>query len=150
MDRHNQENIVYTSLGIRILRDIIKAVQKGYKQAKTKRNQSVLGRKVIPLNFIYSLDINRRNQENIVYTSLRICILRDIFKAVQKGYKQAKAKQNQTILGRKVIPPNSICSLDIDRRNQENIVHASLKIRTLRNIFKVTQKGCKQVRVKQN
>ena len=92
MDRHNQENIVYASLEIYILRDIFKAVQKGYKQAKAEQNQTILKRKVIPLNSICSLDINKRNQENIVYTSLEIYILRDIFKAVQKGYKQAKVK----------------------------------------------------------
>ena len=79
--------------------------------------------------------MDRRNQENIAYISLRIRILRDIFKAVQKGYKQAKAEQNQSILERKVIPPNSICSLDVDKCNQENIVYTSLEIRILRDIF---------------
>ena len=48
--------------------------------------------KVILLNSVCSLDIDKHNQENIVYTSLEIHILGDIFKAVQKGYKQAKVK----------------------------------------------------------
>ena len=43
---------------------------------------------------MYSLDMDKRNQENIVYARLGICILRDIFKATQKGYKQVRAKQN--------------------------------------------------------
>ena len=91
--------------------------------------------------------MNRYNQENIVYVSLGICILRDIFKATQKGYKQARAKQNQIILGRKVVPPNSICSLDMDKCNQENMACASLKIRILRDIFKAMQKEYKQARL---
>ena len=92
MDRRNQENIVYTSLGICILRDIFKAVQKGYKQARAKRNQIILRRKAVPLDSVYSSDIDKYNQENILYTSLEICILRDIFKAIQKGYKQARVE----------------------------------------------------------
>ena len=92
MDKYNKENIAYTSLRIRILKDIFKATQKGYKQAKIKQNQIILGRKAVLLNSIYSLDIDKCNQENIVYTSLEIHILRDLFKATQKGYKQAKVK----------------------------------------------------------
>ena len=94
IDRRNQENIARTSLGIRILRDIFKVVQKGYKQARVERNRIILGSKVVPLDSIYSLDVDRRNQENIARTSLEIRILRDIFKAVQKGYKQARVEQN--------------------------------------------------------
>jgi hypothetical protein len=82
MDKYNQENIAYTSLGIRILKDIFKAIQKEYKQAKTERNQIILGSKVVPLNSVYSLDIDKHNQENVIYTSLGIHILRDIFKAI--------------------------------------------------------------------
>ena len=37
--------------------------------------------------------MDRCNQENIVYTSLKICILRDIFKAMQKEYKQARLNE---------------------------------------------------------
>ena len=48
--------------------------------------------KAVLLNSICSLDMDKRNQENIVYTNLGICILKDIFKAVQKEYKQAKIK----------------------------------------------------------
>ena len=147
MDRRNQENIIYTSLGIHILKDIFKAVQKGYKQARVERNQIILGSKVVPLDSVYSLNMDRCNQENIVYTSLGIRTLRDIFKAVQKGYKQARAKRNQTVLGRKVVLPNSVCSLDVDRYNQENIVYTSLKIHTLRDIFKAIQKEYKQARL---
>ena len=94
--------------------------------------------------------MDKRNQENIVYTSLKIRTLRDIFKAIQKGYKQVKAEQNQIILESKVVPPDSICSLNMDKRNQENIAYTSLKIRTLRDIFEAVQKGYKQARAKQN
>ena len=59
-----------------------------------------------------------------------------IFNAVLKGYKQTKIKQNKIILEIKVIPPNSIYSLDMDKYNQENIIYTSLKIRILRDIFK--------------
>ena len=48
--------------------------------------------KAVLLNSICSLNINKRNQENIVYANLEIYILRDIFKAVQKGYEQAKVE----------------------------------------------------------
>ena len=48
--------------------------------------------KAVPLNSVYSLDIDKHNQENIIYTSLGICTLKDIFKAIQKGYKQARVK----------------------------------------------------------
>ena len=84
--------MAYVGLGIYILRNIFKTVQKGYKQAKVEQNQTVSGRKVILLDSICSLDINRCNQENIVYTSLGIHILKDIFKDIQKGYKWAKVK----------------------------------------------------------
>ena len=94
--------------------------------------------KVVLLDSVCSLNIDRRNQENIVYTGLGIHTLRDIFKAVQKGYKQARVERNQTILKRKVVLLNSICSLDVDRRNQENIVYTSLGIYILRDIFKAT------------
>ena len=89
MDRRNQENIVYASLGIRTSRDIFKAVQKGYKQAKAKQNQIVLKKKAVLLDSVCSLDVDKCNQENIVCTSLKICTLRDIFKAMQE-YKQVK------------------------------------------------------------
>ena len=85
-------------------------------------------------------------QQNIVLIGLGICI-QDIFNAIQKGYKQARAEQNKTILEMKIILLNSICSLDMDRRNQENIVYTSLGIYILRDIFKAVQKGYKQARV---
>ena len=50
--------------------------------------------KVVPLNSIYSLNMDRHNQENIAYTSLGIRTLKDIFKAVQKGYEQARVERN--------------------------------------------------------
>jgi hypothetical protein len=50
--------------------------------------------KAVLLNSVYSLDINKYNQENIARASLEIHILKDIFKAVQKRYKQARVKQN--------------------------------------------------------
>ena len=65
-------------------------MQKGYKQARVKQNKIISGRKAVPLNSIYSLNIDKCNQENIVCASLGICILRDIFKAMQKEYKQAR------------------------------------------------------------
>ena len=48
--------------------------------------------KVVLLDSIYSLNMDRRNQENIIYTGLGIRTSRDIFEAVQKGYKQARAE----------------------------------------------------------
>ena len=87
--------------------------------------------------------MDKCNQENIACASLEICILRNIFKVVQKGYKQARAKQNQIILGSKVVLLNSVCSLDVDRCNQENIACASLGVCILRDIFKVMQKEYK-------
>ena len=59
-----------------------------------------------------------------------------IFNAVQKGYKQARVEWNKTILEMKVVLLDSVCSLNIDRRNQENIVYTGLGIHTLRDIFK--------------
>ena len=50
--------------------------------------------KVVPPDSVYSLNMDRCNQENIVYTSLEIRILKDIFKAIQKGYKQARVERN--------------------------------------------------------
>ena len=73
---------------------IFNAVQKGYKQAKAKQNITILEMKAVLLDSVCSLNINRRNQENIVYTSLEIRISRDIFKAIQKGYEQTRAEQN--------------------------------------------------------
>ena len=87
----NWQDIVLTGLGIYI-QDIFNTIQKGYKQAKVKQNRTILKIKAVLLNSIYSSDIDRRNQENIVHTSLGICTSKDIFKAVQKGYKQARAK----------------------------------------------------------
>jgi hypothetical protein len=43
--------------------------------------------KVVLPDSVYSLDINKYNQENIACVGLGIYILRDIFKAIQKGYK---------------------------------------------------------------
>ena len=71
---------------------IFDAVLKGYKQARVEQNRTILEIKAVPLDSVYSLDMDRRNQENIVYASLEIYILRDIFKAVQKGYKQARVE----------------------------------------------------------
>jgi hypothetical protein len=59
-----------------------------------------------------------------------------IFDIIQKRYKQAKAKQNKTILKIKAVLLDSICSLNIDKYNQENIAYTSLGIYTLKNIFK--------------
>ena len=50
-------------------------------------------------------------------------------------------------MGRKAVLLNSICSLDVDRCNQENIICASLGIHILRDIFEVMQKEYKQVRL---
>ena len=66
-----------------------------------------------------------------------------IFNAIKKGYKQARVKQNKTILKIKVVLLNSICSLDMDKHNQENIAYTSLGIHILRDIFKTVQKGYK-------
>ena len=73
--------------------------------------------KAVLLDFVCSLDMDKCNQENIAYTSLGIRTLRDIFKATQKGYKQARVEQNRIVLGSKVIPSDSICSLDMDKYN---------------------------------
>ena len=70
-----------------------------------------------------------------------------IFNAVQKGYKQARAERNKTVLEMKVVLLDSICSLNINKRNQENIVYTSLKIRTLKDIFKAMQKEYEQVKL---
>jgi Helitron helicase-like domain at N-terminus/Domain of unknown function (DUF6570) len=70
-----------------------------------------------------------------------------IFDAAQKGYKQARAERNRIILEMKAVPPNSICSSDMDRRNQENIARAGLGIRTSRDIFEATQKEYEQARL---
>ena len=59
-----------------------------------------------------------------------------IFDAVQKGYKQARAERNRTVLEMKAVLPDSVCSSDMDRRNQENIVYTNLGIRILKDIFK--------------
>ena len=50
--------------------------------------------KAVLLDFVCSLDMDRRNQENIACAGLGIRISRDIFEAVQKGYEQARAGQN--------------------------------------------------------
>ena len=96
---------------------IFNAVLKGYKQAKVKWNRTILEMKVVLLNSVCSLNMDKCNQENIVCAGLGIYTLKDIFKAVQKGYEQVRVKQNQIILGSKVILPDSVCSLDINRRN---------------------------------
>ena len=56
------------------------------------------------------------NQQNIILTGLRICT-QDILNTIQKGYKQVRVKQNQTILKMKAVLLNSVCSLDVNRRN---------------------------------
>jgi hypothetical protein len=150
MDRRNQENIARAGLGIRTSRDIFEVAQKGYEQARAERNRIVSGSKVVPLDSVCSSDVDRRNQENIARAGLGIRTSRDIFEAAQKGYEQARAEQNQSVSGRKVIPPNSICSSDVDRCNQENIARAGLEIRTSRDIFEATQKGYEQARAEQN
>ena len=73
-----------------------------------------------------------------------------IFDAVLKGYKQARAERNRTVLEMKAVPPDSVCSSDMDRRNQENIARAGLGIRTSRDIFEAAQKGYEQARAKRN
>ena len=73
-----------------------------------------------------------RNPQDIVLTGLGIR-MQDIFNAAQKGYKQARAERNRTVLEMKAVPPNSICSLDMDRRNQENIARASFVGKQARN-----------------
>ena len=91
--------------------------------------------KAVPPDSVCSSDMDRRNQENIARAGLGIRILRDIFEAAQKGYEQARAKRNRIVSGSKVVLLDSVCSLDVDRRNQENIARAGLGIRTSRDIF---------------
>ena len=129
---------------------IFDAAQKGYKQARAERNRTVLEMKAVPPDSVCSSDMDRRNQENIARTGLGIRTSRDIFEAAQKGYEQARAERNQTVSGRKVVPSDSICSSDVDKCNQENMVRAGLGIRTSRDIFEATQKGYEQARAKRN
>ena len=112
----NRRDVVLTGLGIR-MQDIFNAAQKGYKQARAERNRTVLEMKAVLPDSVCSSDMDRRNQENIARAGLGIRTSRDIFEAAQKGYEQARAERNRIVPGSKVVPPDSVCSLDVDRRN---------------------------------